>query len=119
MKYLKQISEASKTPKYSKLNGLVTKLLATAAILIPVVFALNHLLRAIGAGYDIKLFGIAIWIVSIISFILSICAILLSFWGLKRDLGSALAYLLHILAGLFVLIVLSGLVFMPFMYIIW
>jgi len=118
VKYFDKMYEVSKTKKYSKLNLFVTKMLLVAIFLVPTWFFIRDWLLSNEIFKSLNGINIFLWFFSVVSFIFGIISIIFSFKGLKYNLGNVLAYIINIVIGFIVLIALSGLVFMPHMYII-
>lgn len=118
MKYLEKLYKDSKTTKFSKLNLFTIKLLLVSIFLVPFLFLIRTLISQSGAFSDSNKWSIATWILSIISFISGLVSVILSIKGLNHNFGSKFLFIINVLVGIFALLLLSGLVFLPKMYII-
>lgn len=118
MKYLQDIYADSHTGRFSKLNAFTIKLLLIAIIPVPLFFFLRTLLSQSVTFMDANAWSIATWILSIISFISGLTTVIIAVKGINHRLGNRLVFSISVLVSAFSLLLLSGLVFLPHMYIL-
>ncbi len=118
MRFFENLFEVSHTKKISKLNRFLIGLLLIEIFLVPMIFVVRNLITQSGALIDPNKWSIATWILSIISFISGLVSVILSVKGLNHSLGRKSLFAINIVVGAFGLLLLSGLVFLPRMYIL-
>jgi hypothetical protein len=114
----KKTAEKSHQKRFSPYNTLSLVFLLLAVLIVPFSFVLRSVFYDLFLQLDIDLVNYGLWFLSILSMICALLAIITAVNGLNRGLGSKMAFSITVLVGTFTAIALSGLVFLPHMYIL-
>lgn len=114
----KKTAEKSHQKRFSPYNKLALIFLLLAVSIVPAYFTLRSTFYDFFLQLDIDLVNFGLWFLSIIAMVFALLSLITALTGLNHGLGSKMAFSIIVLVGTFTAIALSGLVFLPHMYIL-
>ncbi len=111
-------AEKSHQKHFSPYNTLSLIFLLLAIFIVPFSFVLRSAFYNFFLQLDIDLVNYGLWFLSILAMVCALLSLTTSVTGLNHGLGSKMAFSITVLVATFTAIALSGLVFLPHMYIL-